>query len=378
MRLASVFFAVFVSALLYAFVFERDRVDEALGRTPPELAETQVETETEAPATTPAPQPGRVSIIAMESKAAEIDSAVVLRGRTEPARTVAVAAEVSGRIISAPIRRGVSVEAGDILCQLDPGTAEVTLAEAQARLEEAQISASAAAELAEEGFVSTTRRASTTAALEAARAAVRRAERAIEDLVVSAPFAGVLEDDTAELGAYLSPNSGNAHCATVLQLDPIKIVGFVPETLVSQVSLGAAAGARLSDGQTVQGSVSFIARQADETTRTFRVEVEVPNANLNIRAGQTAEVGVEAEGKVAHLLPASSLTLDDQGRLGVRHVVDGDAGPVAGFAPVTVVRDTVDGIWVSGLPDQIQVIVVGQDFVNAGKPIAVTLREPAS
>ncbi len=378
MRLASVLFAIFVSAVLYAFVFERDRVDEALGRTQPEVAETVAEPDPEAVPSAASSQPGRVSIIAMKSEATQIDSAVVLRGRTEPARTVAVAAEIPGRIISAPLRRGVSVEAGDVLCQLDPGTAEVTLAEARARLDEAQISATAAAELAEEGFVSTTRRASTTAALEAARASVRRAERAIEDLTVTAPFAGVLEDDTAELGAYLSPNSGNSHCATVLQLDPIKIVGFVPETLVSQVSLGAQAGARLSDGQTVQGAVSFIARQADETTRTFRVEVEVPNPNLRIRAGQTAEVGVAAEGTQAHRLPASSLTLDDQGRLGVRHVVDTDDGAVAGFTQVRVVRDTVDGIWVSGLPDEIQVIVVGQDFVTAGTPISVTLREPGS
>ncbi|MDJ0994296.1 MAG: efflux RND transporter periplasmic adaptor subunit [Dinoroseobacter sp.] len=378
MRWVSVIFALTVSAVLYAFVFERDRVDETLGLTRDTTEPTPtVATDTEE-AEPNVPQQGRVSVVAMESIAMPIDSAVVLRGRTEPARTVEVAAEVSGRIISAPLRRGVSVEAGDILCQLDPGTAEVTLAEARARLDEAQISATAAEELAEEGFVSTTRRASTAASLEAARAAVRRAERAIEDLTVTAPFAGVLEDDTAELGAYLSPGGGSAHCATVLQLDPIKIVGFVPETLVSQVSLGANAGARLSDGQGVRGTVSFIARQADETTRTFRVEVEVPNPNLRLRAGQTAEVGVEAEGTLAHLLPASSLTLDDQGRLGIRRVVESNAGPVAGFSPVKVVRDTIDGIWVSGLPEEVRVIVVGQDFVTAGAPISVTLREPAS
>lgn len=378
MRLVSVILAIVVSATLYAFVFERDRVNEALGISRDVSEETATATET-TPGVAPSPQrTGRVSIVAMESVATQIDSAVVLRGRTEPARVVDVASEVSGRIISAPLRRGVSVEAGDILCQLDPGTAEVTLAEARARLDEAQISATAAAELAEEGFVSTTRRASTNASLEAARAAVRRAERTIEDLTVTAPFAGVLEDDTAELGAYLSPGGGNAHCATVLQLDPIKIAGFVPETLVSQVQMGANAGARLSDGQIVQGKVTFIARQADETTRTFRVEVEVPNPNLGLRAGQTAEVGVEAAGTMAHLLPASALTLDDQGRLGVRRVVESNAGPVAGFTPVTPVRDTVDGIWVSGLPDAVQVIVVGQDFVTAGTPISVTLREPNS
>lgn len=378
MRLVPIVIAVIVSAALYAFVFERDRLDQALGIEGSEQPETASEAPPEAPAPDAPSGDGRVSIVAMESIARQIDSAVVLRGRTEPARTVNVAAEVSGRIISAPLRRGVSVDAGDVLCQLDPGTAEVTLAEARARMAEAEISANAAIELAEEGFVSATRRASTAASLEAARAAVERAERAITDLTVMAPFSGVLEDDTAELGAYLSPNSGNAHCATVLQMNPIKIVGFVPETLVSQVMPGATAGARLSDGQEVVGEVSFIARQADETTRTFRVEVEVPNPDLRLRAGQTAEVAVAADGTEAHLIPASALTLDDQGRLGVRRVVEADGGPVAGFAAVSVVRDSLDGVWVSGLPEEVQVIVVGQDFVTAGTPIAVTLREPGA
>jgi multidrug efflux system membrane fusion protein len=320
-----------------------------------------------------------VSVVAQPSTARQIDSAVILRGRTEPARSVDVAAEVSGRIISAPLRRGTSVKAGDVLCQLDPGTAEVALAEARARLSEAEITANAAGELAEGGFVSATRRAATESTLEGARAAVRRAERAIEDLTVTTPFDGILEDDTAELGAYLSPGGqGGAHCATVLQLDPIKIVGFVPETLVSRIANGAAASARLSDGQTTQGTVSFIARQADETTRTFRVEVEVPNPDLRLRAGQTAEVAVASDGAIAHLLQASALTLDDEGRLGVRHVVEDDTGPIAGFAPVTLVRDSIDGVWVSGLPDEVQVIVVGQDFVTAGTPLTVTLREPGA
>ncbi|TDA72185.1 efflux RND transporter periplasmic adaptor subunit, partial [Halomonas marinisediminis] len=76
----------------------------------------------------------------------------------------------------------------------------------------------------------------------AARASVERAEDAIANLVITAPFDGVLEQDTAELGAYLSPGSpSGAHCATILQLDPIKIVGFAPEMLVDRIAVGAMA-----------------------------------------------------------------------------------------------------------------------------------------
>jgi len=80
---------------------------------------------------------------------------------------------------------------------------------------------------------------------------------------------------------------------------------------------------------------------------------------------------IEAEGERAHLLPASALTLDDDGRLGLRIVVDGRAG----FAPVSLLRDTPEGVWVAGLEETAVVIVTGQDYVTEGVPVAVTWRD---
>ncbi|MFN3846475.1 MAG: efflux RND transporter periplasmic adaptor subunit, partial [Paracoccaceae bacterium] len=227
------------------------------------------------------------------------------------------------------------------------------------------------------GFATETRRIGAEATLEAARAGVQSARSALDAiradiarLTVSAPFEGLLETDTAELGSLLQPGSA---CATVIQLDPIKLVGFVPEAEVDRVNVGAMAGARLISGREVQGRVTFLSRSADAATRTFRVEVTVPNADLAIRDGQTAEMLIAADGVMAHLLPASSLTLANDGTLGVRLAVAG----VARFAPVTVLRDTLEGMFVTGLPDEATVIIVGQEFVTDGTQIAVTLQEAA-
>nr|WP_276612525.1 HlyD family efflux transporter periplasmic adaptor subunit [Pseudorhodobacter turbinis] len=91
-------------------------------------------------------------------------------------------------------------------------------------------------------------------------------------MTLSAPFDGLLETDTAELGALLQPGSS---CATVIQLDPIKMVGFLAETDVDKVSVGAMAQARLASGREAVGRVTFLSRSADPLTRTFRVEVTV-------------------------------------------------------------------------------------------------------
>lgn len=401
MRLMPILTAILVSAFLYLLIFERDEL-MAFAQVQPTEAESTLAEDDAVEA---------VSVVVETSMAQSIDSAVVVRGRTEAARQVAVAAETSGQVISEPIRKGTFVEAGDLLCELDPGTRESALAEArarlveargsvptveaamveaQARVREAEINLNAAERLSEDGYASETRLVSAQAALEAAKsgvqsatasmataeagiqsaeAAVAAAEREIERLSITAPFAGLLESDTAELGSLMQPGSP---CATVIQLDPIKLVGFVAEAQVNRVQVGAFAGARLASGEEVIGQVTFVSRSADELTRTFRVEVEVDNADLAIRDGQTAEILISAEGRSAHLLAGSSLTLNDAGEIGIRAV---GADNITEFLPVTVLRDTVDGIWVTGLPDSVDVIVVGQEYVRAGVPVEPTYRE---
>ena len=411
MKPMPILLAIVVTGALYLVVMDRDTLWAALGMTPDPAVEAPIEDA--ATLARDIGAPGAVAVVAQRSGAQVIDNAVVLRGRTEADRTVTVAAETSGRIVSEPLRKGAFVEAGDALCILDPGTREASLteararlaeaegrvpeaesavAEAQARIREAEIEVNAARQLAEGGYASETRLVSAEAAEEAAQAGLSRAratvssagagieaaeamvavaEREIERLTIHAPFAGLLETDTAELGALLQPG---AACATIVQLDPVKLVGFVPEIDVDDVEIGAPAMARLASGTQVQGRVTFLSRSADETTRTFRVEVTVPNADLSIRDGQTADILVEAEGQSAHLLPQSSLTLDDDGVLGIRTVDDGDT---VLFRPVTLLRDTVDGVWVTGLPDRVDVITVGQEYVVDGVRVDPTYANDA-
>lgn len=392
MRLLSVITAIVISLVLYAWVFERDLVRDFAQRGLPAIVdrlsgEGEGDDETiSAPAATEAPSPAEdtvtaaeaapagptaeaVPVVAMHSAAAEIDAGLLLRGRTEAARVVEVRAETSGRVISKPLRKGAFVHEGDPLCELDPGTRHADLSEAEARLAEARINYNAATKLAEEGFASSTREASARAQLQSAEAAVERARREIERLTMRAPFEGYLESDTAELGLLLQPGSS---CATVIQLDPIKMVGFVPEKEIDRVRPGAPAAARLVTGRELSGKVSFIARSADPETRTFRVEVTIPNPDLAVRDGQTAEIVIATEATRAHLLPSSALTLDDAGRLGVRVV---DETSHARFVPLDIVRDTPEGVWVTGLPDKADVIIVGQEYVTDGAPVLPSFRE---
>jgi len=367
MRLGPVLTAIAVGAVMYAFVMERDTLRRLAGAEPVQAA-AEAAPQPEAAAGTPAAAP-TVAVVALRSEAQVVESGVVMRGRTEAQRRVEVRAETTGRVASEPLRRGAMVAEGDLLCEIDPGTRPAELAEAEARLQAAQANASASERLVERGYTAETTAIANRAALQAAQAGIDQARREIDRLRILAPFAGLLETDTAELGALLQPGS---ECATVIDLDPIKLIGYVPERLVDMVEVGAPVTARLLSGDTFTGQVTFVSRSADPDTRTFLVEASVPNPDLAIRDGVTAEIRVGLEGSAAHLLPLSALTLDDSGQLGVRSVTD----EIAHFLPVTVVRDSVDGIWVAGLPEAVDVIIVGQDFVTEGQPVRVSYREP--
>ena len=409
MRIVSILTACFVAVALYLLVMQRDWVLAFAGAQPKDTPVAAVDD----PATAePDPEAGRrVSVVALHSAARVVAGNVLVRGQTQAAREVEVRAETAGTVISPPLRKGAFVEAGQVLCQIDPGTREATLLEtearlaearaglpesaarlieAKARLTEAQINDRAAARLKADGYASETRAAATAAGvssaeagveaaksgLESAQSAVRAAEAAvagarkeIDRLTIAAPFAGLLESDSAELGSLLQSGS---LCATVIQLDPIKLVGFLPETDVDKVTLGSPVQARLASGREVSGAITFLSRSADATTRTFRVEADVEDADLAIRDGQTAEIVLSSGDSSAHLLPQSALTLNDDGKIGVRIV---DDEKQAQFLPVHILRDTVDGIWVDGLPDAADIIVIGQEFVIDGVPVAPTFRD---
>jgi multidrug efflux system membrane fusion protein len=362
MRIMSLIIALLVSVALYFFIFERDWLT---GGTQTDATEQSTSASESDAAFTP---PGlaatatkdAISVVAVHSIARELDSAVVLRGETQAARQVQVTAQTGGQVISDPLRKGAYVKQDQLLCQLDPGTRAATLAQARAGLAEADVGLNNAQRLSEGGYAATTRVLSAEAALENARASVAQAQKDIDRLQITAPFAGLLETDTAEFGTTLQSGS---ECATVIQLDPIKLVGFAPEAEVNKIEVGALAGARLISGKTVSGRVTFLSRSADPATRTFRVEIEVPNTDFSIRDGQTVEIGISSAGRLAHLVPQSALTLNNDGVIGLRTVT---ADHVVAFRPIEVIRDTHDGIWVAGLPEQADIIIVGQEYVREG------------
>lgn len=369
MRFTSLLLAIsIVAGLLYWFHFRHQPdgfVAVAASNASEEMVDESAPTvEVLAPSPTPS-QDDAVPVLVMDSTAQSTTSTLIVRGRTQAARNVQVSAQTTGRIVSAPLRRGAKVVKGQPLCELDPGIRAAELAEAQASLTEAEAEADASRRLSKKGFAADNTLKTRQARQEAAQARLDRVKWDIDQLIIRAPFDGVLETDTAELGTFLAAGSS---CADVIDLSEVKVTGFVSEQEIDLLAIGQQTKARLINGIEATGTISFLSRMADSQTRTFGVEVSLPNPEGRIRDGMTAELSIALPERKGHLVPQSALTLDDLGRLGVRIDEDG----IARFRPVQILSDAPTGVWIGGLANQVTIIVVGQEFVRDGRKIVST------
>ncbi len=322
--------------------------------------------------------------------AAAMPIEVPLRGRTQAKATVTAVAETAGSVDTVHVTKGQRVEAGDLLCTLDRGTraaavaqAEAALAQAEAGLAQAQLSYDTNAGLRERGVAAANTANAVEVALAQAKAGVTQAQAGVDNAKaeldrteIVAKVAGLVQDPVATRGAMLNPGSP---CATIVQLDPIVFTGMVPEAHIGLARTGLNATIRTVTGDVVEGKVTYVSAVADNATRAFPAEIEIANTNFAIRDGVTAEAIVNIGTAPGHLLPQSVLTLDDDGVLGVRTVENG----VVAFYPITIISDTRQGVWVSGLPAIADVITVGQENVNAGQaveasPVSETAETTAS
>lgn len=288
---------------------------------------------------------------------------IVINGRTEPFRTVAIRAEIEGRLVELGTYRGETIAEGDTIARIALYDRQARLAEARALLRQREIEYSASASLVQQEFRSETQHAAAMAQLDAARAVVEQRLADIARTHIRSPFDGIVQSGHLELGNYVK--AGDI-VGTIMDMDPILVVGHATEMEVAALTLGGPGVARLVDQTTIVGTVTFIAVQADPATRTYRYEIEVPNPDYAIRAGLTAQILIEGDRTMAHLIPASSLTLSERGDIGVK-TVDSDA--LVRFFAVRIMEDSADGMWVGGLPETVQVIVGGQEFVTEGEPV---------
>jgi len=328
--------------------------------------EAKAATET-TPTVAPEAAPGPIlrTVSAVDPVFVDHARPIRLSGITAADKRAALAARAEGVIATLALTKGGMVVEGAIVMTLEgPETlaqakiAEIALAQRVSELEVAE-------KLFAGGNTSETALTNARSNQAAAEAELNRARAAVDRLELKAPFAGIVDTLEVELGEWAQTGTP---VATILSLDPILVKAEVSEIDLASVSVGSVAKVRLVNGTTMDGTVRLVAREASPSTRTFPVEIALPNPDLTLPSGMTAEVQLFAPPVRAVIVPRSIITLSDTGDLGLRVV---GADNLAQFAVIKVIDDTPEGLVVVGVPEGVRIITAGQDLVNNGDEVLV-------
>ena len=289
--------------------------------------------------------------------------AIRISGHTEAEKRVTLATRVMGVIESLPVKQGERVERGDLVMRLDASDKEAAIRMAESVVTQRQAEASAAERLVAGGNAPKLQADQARAALATAKSQLENAKAELAQYEIHAPYNGLIDRVPVQRGSTIL---AGAEVATLINLDPLLAIGEVSERDLRYLKLGNVADIQLVDGKIVKGTLRYISRDASSATRTFRIEVAIPNEDKALPAGMTAEITLLADQTDSVMLPRSVVTLSADGDLGVR-AVDKDNKVV--FFPIDLVDDTPNGLVLSGIPADARVIVAGQDLVTEGNEV---------
>ncbi|MGI6856465.1 efflux RND transporter periplasmic adaptor subunit [Mesorhizobium sp. 1B3] len=296
--------------------------------------------------------------------------AIRISGQTEADQRATLAVRAGGIIDRLPVKQGDRVKAGDLILMLAAEEKTAAVEMARAVLAQRQAEWDAAERLAKTGSTPKLQLEIARSALATAKSQFEAASAELARNEVRAPFDGLVDRVDVELGSMIMQG---ASVATILKLDPIIGVGEVSERDLRQLRKGEEAEVHLVNGEKVKGTLRYISQDASAATRTFRVEVAIPNPERAIPAGMTAEIILRSQPVEAVALPRSVVTLSVSGDLGIRAV--GPDNKVA-FYPIDLVDDTPRGLVLGGIPADARIIVAGQDLVTEGDVVNAQEADP--
>ncbi|HCP80125.1 MAG TPA: efflux RND transporter periplasmic adaptor subunit [Octadecabacter sp.] len=303
--------------------------------------------------------------VAIQTSTAEVVTQFYqAEGQALPDRDTMMRAETSGDIAQVFVRKGQDVSAGDVIARFDPTRNEADANRAAEDLASAERELQNAQQLLERGVATTDRVVEARASLAEVRAQVTAVQQAADALTITAPFDGRIETLDLDEGEFVSTGTD---VGRLVDITPLTVAIQVPQQSLTRLSVGQPATVRFITGEERTGIVTFVGTSAAAETRTFLAEIEVENEDGAIPAGISAEVIIPTGEVTAHFLSPSIVSLNTEGDLGVKIVNNDD---IVEFYAIQIVKAQIDGIWVIGLPESVDIITVGQGFVNATETVA--------
>jgi len=213
-----------------------------------------------------------------------IGSAVAVQG-------VTVSADLPGTVERIAFESGKSVNAGDVLVELDTRQERAQLAAMEAQRDLARINFNRMQQLVKQGVIAQSEYDNVTAQQKATEAQVGEIRATIARKTIRAPFSGILGLRQVNLGQYLA--AGEA-IVPLQSLNPIYVNFGVPQQVAANVPVGRSLRVKSNDvgGSEFTGRVTAIDSVINEATRNVQVQATLANPRGKLRPGMFVQVAV--------------------------------------------------------------------------------------
>ena len=293
----------------------------------------------------------------------KIDQSIIIQGQTIYNKKIDVKSEITGNITSINFNRGDQVLKGTSMIEISQENRVELLNSAKELIKLYEVEYSSAEQLLKKGLSSKSKLGLAAYNLSEAKSKLKNIELDIQNTNIKSPFNGIVTKKNVEVSDYVTP--GNI-LFTIVDLNPIKIRAYLSEFDVNKVKLNTKTIIKNSNGDSKTGVISFISPNAEVSTRTFEIIIKADNDDLLFKSGVTTSIIIKGQKLLSQKISPSILTLLDDGTIGVK-ALDKDNKVI--FFPIKKIKDTTDGMWVSGLPDQVNLIISGQEYVTLGQQI---------
>lgn len=308
-------------------------------------------------------EPSLPSVETHMSTAQHYLPSIQLQGQLEPIKHILLNSRIQSYLEEKHVQLGEQVNQGDLLISLDIENRQSQLDRAHAELNAARANLRAVERLIQQNLGSETELLRQRAFTAAAFAEHDRLTQELKHTQVRAPFSGHIEAMPYEVGSSIQTGDELVHLVNTQQLT---LFGQVPQQQVKHLQAGLPVEAILLDGRPLHGVVSFVAALAEPQTRSFRVEALIDNPNALRIAGASATIDIQLPAQLAHRFSPAHLSLNAQGSTGIR-ILDSDNKVV--FQEVDILSLDTSGVWVSGLPERVELVTQGAGFVEIGQEV---------
>lgn len=288
-------------------------------------------------------------------------------GFSEASRIVIIKSQVEGKVSSKTFEKGKFYKAGSQLVLVDPEDKIAKLKEMEALLNQRKKEYEVAEKLFEKGFRSEVKLSESRTNFENALALFEKSQVELNNTKILTPFDSTIEDSYVELGDYVKKGD---NIAKIVDLDPIFIKINVTENEIGNLRLNQKTLIKISD-KSYKGHINYISKTSDPLTRNFKVEIQINNANKKIISGLSSEVIISLSEEDAYLIPSSLISLDNQGKIGVKVVKEKKVS----FLTVDIISDTGNGYWINSNSNKnledYMLITQGHEYVTEGENVII-------